>query len=198
MWDLRGNQFITGTSKVFWPFPFLHFCSSILLHSRQVLPGAGSLGGALSGVYSSWMAQPLQAPCSRGTPQCHLFFPIWPPCFTRNICCLFWGFVFSGHQMQPPPPALIFFCFCPHRCKSCSCPATFFTPCIFKHHGDSLSPNHVVNLASGFGPQLGSLRSLVAGLAWKVQRAPLAFPPRGLSFRMWWLTFSHLSFFKAS
>lgn len=141
MWDLRGNQLITGTPTIFWPFPFLHFCSSILFHSQQFLRGAGRLGGALSGVYSSWTAQPLQAPCSEAHPRvtcssqaCHHALP--------GISVAYFGvFLFSGHQMHPPPPALDFFSASALTDVSLAAISALYSPLYFKLHGDSLSPN---------------------------------------------------------
>ena len=113
MWDLRSINHWHIHDFLVLPFPSflqLHF-----IPQSAVSPGAGSLGGALSGVYSSWMAQPLQAPCSEAHPRvtcsskaCHHALP--------GISVAYFGvFLFSGHQMHPPPPRLDFFLLLPSQ-----------------------------------------------------------------------------------
>lgn len=131
MWDLRGDQFITGTTKVFWPFPFLHFCSSISFHSQQFLAGTGSLGGALSGVYSSWMAHPSKPLALRHTP----VSPALPKLATmlyQEYLLLILGFSCSQvtRCSLPAPARLDFFLLLPSQMQVLQLSLRCLHPCI--------------------------------------------------------------------
>ena len=61
---------------------------------------------------------------------CHLFFPIWPPCFTRNICCLFWGFPVLRSPDAAPTARLDFFLLLPSQMQVLQLSLRCLHPCI--------------------------------------------------------------------
>ena len=102
------------TSTIFWPFPFLHFCSSILFHSQQFLRGQGALEGLFQEFIAAGRLSPSKPLALRLTPvtcssqACNHALP--------GISVAYFGvFLFSGHQMHPPTPTLIFFLLLPSQ-----------------------------------------------------------------------------------
>lgn len=149
MLELRGNIFITGTSTFFLALLFLSFllslfCSSILFHKQQFLSSvgfcphrAGSLG-AVSEVYSTSTAQPLQAPCSEPHSGVSCSSQTGHGALPGISVAYFGVLLFPGHQMLHHTP-LLPSASSPTDASLVAVPA-LSSPLYFKLHGDSLSP----------------------------------------------------------